>query len=61
VSDKEIVIEAVRQLPERVSVDEIADEIAMLAAIRKGERDAAAGRVVSHDDTKKRLEPWVSR
>lgn len=60
-SDKEMVIEAVRQLSEHVSIEEIVEEIAILAAIQKGERDANAGRVVSHDDVKKRLESWISR
>jgi len=54
-SDKELVIEAVRQLPEHASIKEIAEEIAILAAIKKGEHDADAGRVVSHDEMKKRL------
>ncbi len=58
-SDKEMVIEAVRQLPEHASIKEIAEEIAILAAIKKGEHDADAGRVVSHDDMKKRLESWI--
>jgi predicted transcriptional regulator len=56
-SDKEMVIEVVRQLPERVSIEEIIEEIAMLAAIQRGERDAESGRVVSHDEVKKRLGP----
>ena len=60
-SNKEIVIEAIRQLPELVSFEEIAEEIAILAAIQKGERDADAGRTVSHDDVKKRLILWTSK
>jgi predicted transcriptional regulator len=60
-SDKEMVIEAVRRLPEQVSIEEIADEIAILAAIQKGERDADSGRVVSHDEMKKRLASWISK
>ena len=36
-SNKEIVIEAIRQLPELVSFEEIAEEIAILAAIQRGE------------------------
>jgi predicted transcriptional regulator len=60
-SDIDTVIEAVRQLPEHASFEEIVEEIAILAAIQKGERDANAGRVVSHDDVKKRLESWISR
>jgi predicted transcriptional regulator len=60
-SNKEIVIEAIRQLPELVSFEEIAEEIAILAAIQKGERDADAGRTVSHEDVKKRLTSWISK
>jgi hypothetical protein len=46
-SDKELVIEADRQLPGHASIEEIVDEIEMPAAIQKGERAAGAGRVVS--------------
>jgi predicted transcriptional regulator len=60
-SNKEIVIEAIRQLPEQVSFEEIAEEIAVLAAIQKGERDADAGRTIPHDDVKKRLRSWISK
>jgi predicted transcriptional regulator len=60
-SGKEMVIEAVRRLPEQVNIEEIADEIAILAAIQKGERDADSGRVVSHDEMKKRLGSWISK
>jgi hypothetical protein len=35
-SDKEMVIEAVRQLPEHANIKEITEEIAILAAIKKG-------------------------
>ena len=59
-SNKEIVIEAIRQMPEFVSFDEIAEEVAILAAIQKGERDADSGRTVSHDEVKKRLAAWLS-
>jgi predicted transcriptional regulator len=60
-SNKEIVIEAIRRLPEPVSFEEIAEEVAILAAIQRGERDADAGRLISHDDLKKRLGSWISK
>ena len=42
-SNKEIVIEAIRQLPEQVSFEEIAEEVAILAALRlSGTRGADA-------------------
>jgi predicted transcriptional regulator len=60
-SNKEIVNETIRQLPELVSSKEIPEEIAILAAIQKGERDVEAGRIMSHDDVKMRLASWISK
>ncbi len=60
-SNKEIVIEAIRKLPEELSLEEIAEEVAVLAAIRKGEEDADAGRTIPHDEVKKRFQAWISK
>jgi predicted transcriptional regulator len=60
-SNKDVVIEAVRKLPEGVSLQEICEEIAILAAIRRGEEAAGEGRVVPHDEVKKRLASWISK
>ena len=54
-SDKDLVIEAVRTLPAESTLEEILQEIKMLAAIRRGEEAAGAGRVISHEEIKKRL------
>lgn len=56
-----MVIEAVRQLPETVSFEEISEQIAMLAAIRKGEQAADAGQVASHEEVKRKFAQWISR
>ncbi len=42
-SNKEIVIETIRQLPEHVTIEEIADEIALLAGYPKGPRGHQSG------------------
>lgn len=60
-SDKEVVIEAVRQLPETVSFEEISEQIAILAAIRKGEEAADAGRVTPHEEVKRKFAQWISK
>jgi predicted transcriptional regulator len=60
-SNKEIVIEAVRKLPEELSLEEIAEEVAVLAAIRRGEEDADAGRTISHDEVRRRFQEWISK
>jgi predicted transcriptional regulator len=43
------------------SNQEICEEIAILAAIRRGEEAAKEGRVVPHDEVKKRLASWTSK
>jgi predicted transcriptional regulator len=60
-SNKEVVIEAVRQLPETYSFEEISEQIALLAAIRKGEEAADAGRVLPHEDVKRDFAQWISK
>jgi predicted transcriptional regulator len=57
-SNKEAVIEAVRQMPDEVSIEEILEEIAILAAIRRGVAAAEAGQVISHEELKKRAATW---
>lgn len=60
-SNKEVVIEAIRKLPEELSLEEIAEEIAVLAAIRKAEEDADAGRTIPHEEVKRRFQEWISK
>jgi predicted transcriptional regulator len=57
-SAKDVVIEAVRRLPEDASLDEISEEIAILAAIRRGEAEADAGQLLPHDEVARRPAPW---
>ena len=59
-SNKELVLDALKQMPEDASLEEISEEIAILAAIKRGEDDIAAGRVISHEEMKKRIAEWTS-
>jgi predicted transcriptional regulator len=61
VSNKERVIEAVRELPDEATLEEILEHIAIMASIQRGEADADAGRVVTHDEIKKRIASWISK
>ena len=58
-STKEQVIELLRCLPEDATLEEISEEVAILAAIRRGEADVAAGRVVSHEEVERRSAAWI--
>lgn len=59
-SDKEAVIEAIRQLPETVTMEEISEDVAILAALRRAKEASEAGQVVSHEEVKKRLASWTT-
>ena len=59
-SVKERVLQAIHRLPDDADYRAIAEEIAFLAALEQGERDIEAGRVVSNEDARKKLESWTS-
>ncbi len=55
---KQRVLRAVRALPDDCTLAQIAEEIAILAAIERGEEDIAAGRTMPHEEVVKRVRPW---
>ena len=59
--DKQVAIETINNLPENRSMEEIAEELKIMAAIRKGKDDVKAGRVKSHAEVEKMFEEWISR
>ncbi len=59
-SEKSAVLGTLQGLPEGATFEEIIDAISILAAIRRGEEAAEAGRVVSQEEVKKRLATWIS-
>jgi len=61
VTNKQLVIQAVKELPDEATLEDIAERIAILAAIRKAEQAADAGRVVSHEELKRRAAQWASK
>lgn len=59
-TDKQAVLDALRRLPENASLEEITEELRIMAAIRRGREDVAAGRAKSHEETEQMLESWAS-
>ena len=59
-TDKQLVLQTVRQLPEALSLAEISEEIALLTAIRRGENAADAGHVTPHEDVRKLMNAWAA-
>ncbi len=60
-SEKQLALEALLRMPESVTLRQISEEMAILAAIRNGETAADAGRVVSHEAVVRRSATWISK
>jgi predicted transcriptional regulator len=60
-SNKEAVLEVVRQLPDESSIEEIIEHLTVLAALRRAEEAADAGRVVPHEEVQKRIASWITK
>ena len=54
-SAKQRALEAVKQLPEDASLEDAMERLYVLEAIERGRADVAAGRVISHDEARRRL------
>ena len=60
-SVKEAVLNAVREMPDEVSFDEVLEQLEILAAIRRADEDIAAGRVYSQEEIEQEVETWFSK
>jgi predicted transcriptional regulator len=57
---KQNAMQVIGALPEDVSYEAVSDELSILAALNEAEEDISAGRVISHDEVKKRFASWIS-
>lgn len=59
-TQKEIVLETVRELPDDVTFRDIADRIEFLAGIQVGLDQFDRGDTASHEQIKRQLASWVT-
>ena len=59
-TEKEIVMKTVGELPDNCSIDEIADRIEFLAAVQKGFDQLDRDEGVPHEEIKKQLASWLT-
>jgi len=58
-TEQEIVLKTVRELPDDCSIDETADRIEFLAAVQKGLDQLDRGEGITHDEIKKQLASFL--
>jgi len=59
-TDKQAVLDAVQRLPETASLEEITEELRIMAAVRRGRQDIAADRTKTQDEAERLLESWAT-
>jgi predicted transcriptional regulator len=60
VSQKEIVLDVISELPDEVSLEQIAEKIEFLAAIQKGIDQLDRGEGIPHEEVKRQLAAWLA-
>ena len=60
-TNKEIVMSRLRELPNEVSFEDIADEVAILAGIQEGINAADEGQLIPHEEVERQVKQWLSK
>ena len=59
-TQKELALEAISELPDNISLKEIAERVEFLAAIRKGIDQLDTGEGIPHAELKRQLASWLT-
>ena len=59
-TQKELVLDAISELPNEVSLDEIAERIEFMAAVQKGLDQLDRGEGIPHEEVKRQLATWLT-
>ena len=59
-TEKEMVLETIRALPDNCSLEEIAERIEFMAAVQKGLDQLDKGEGIPHEEVKKQLASWLT-
>jgi hypothetical protein len=60
-SVKEQVLQAIQRLPDDIDFRDVAEEIALLAAVQEAERDIEQRRLISNEEMKSRIGQWTAK
>jgi hypothetical protein len=60
-SDRQLILEAIQQMPEPASAQEILDELLLLNDVKKRlAKSERGGRGIPHEDVVKMLDSWIA-
>jgi len=59
-TDKQAVLDALQRLPETASLEEITEELCIMASLRRGRADVSAERTKTQEEAERLLESWAA-
>jgi predicted transcriptional regulator len=59
-TQKAMVLEAITELPDDSTLDQIADRVEFLTAVQKGLDQIDRGQTITHEQLKKELASWLT-
>jgi predicted transcriptional regulator len=59
-TQKELVLDAISELPDEASLEDIAERVEFLAAVQKGLDQLDRGEGIPHQDVKRQLATWLT-
>ena len=59
-TQKELVLDAINELPDKASLDDTAERVEFLAAVQKGLDQLDRGEGIPHEEVKRQLATWLT-
>ena len=59
--DKDVAIQTINNLPENATMEDIAEELRIMAALRKAKEDVKAARTKPHAVVETLFDEWISK
>ena len=57
--DRGKIIDSLRDLPEKTTIEEAMERLYVLAKIEKGIKEADEGQCISHEEAKEKMKKWL--
>lgn len=59
-TDKQAVVDTLHRFPKNATLEEITEELHIMAAVRRRRPDMEAGRTKTHEEAQELLESWAT-
>lgn len=58
---KQQALKAIKSMPDESTIDDIIERLHFIAQVEAGIRDADEGRILTHEEVKKRVVKWLQK